>query len=94
MTSRRPGRPPKPKGAKRPLRVQRPTQVPNGENCPNPHKRGWATRKDAKWSVRSTKTKTGRSDIHAYLCECGVWHVGHKIGTRYKKLKKEGLLDD
>lgn len=49
--------------------------------CPTPGKRGYGTKARAKKMLR-TIPSTNRDSIHAYRCECGVWHLGHKPGSR------------
>lgn len=45
--------------------------------CPTPGKRAYATRKDAKRFLRQYRVA---EDLCAYLCPCGVFHVGTPTG--------------
>lgn len=49
--------------------------------CPTPGKRCYKSKAFAKLVLRQTPLRN-RDAIHAYRCECGAWHLGHKLGSR------------
>lgn len=50
--------------------------------CPHPEKFGYRTKGAAKRDLRRRRGMTKRDDLHAYRCRCGLFHIGHKRGTK------------
>lgn len=57
--------------------------------CPNPHKRGFLSKRSAKKAITTQRSFANRDDAHPYKCVCGMWHVGHKLGSKGKRLAKQ-----
>lgn len=56
--------------------------------CPHPEKRQYSTRAEAKNVIRAMyRTGNGNRDLHAYLCPCGSWHVGHSVVRFGKRIR-------
>lgn len=50
--------------------------------CPHPEKRWYATKALAKRALRKQRgVGDARSNIRAYRCACGGFHLGHKLRT-------------
>lgn len=49
--------------------------------CPHPAKMVFSSKRMAKRAL-TRGSLPGRDSIHAYLCPCGYWHLGHKLGSR------------
>ena len=50
--------------------------------CPTPSKRRYYSRREAKTARTSLAAKSSTDGLHAYRCDCGCWHLGHRPGTR------------
>jgi hypothetical protein len=35
--------------------------------------------------------RAGDKGLHAYLCPCGYWHIGHRTGTRPDAARRERI---
>jgi hypothetical protein len=66
--------------------------VPRVHDCPTPGKRGWGAKKYAKQQIAKMTKQKDRDTLAAYQCKCGSWHIGHKRGTKRKRLKKLARL--
>lgn len=53
--------------------------------CALTGKATWDSKAQAKMLAKNYKNKFG-AKMNAYLCECGGWHIGHKL---YHKKAKE-----
>ena len=49
--------------------------------CPHPWKAVYSSKRLAKRAV-SRLLYIRRGSMHPYRCECGLWHLGHKPGSR------------
>lgn len=49
--------------------------------CPTPGKRGYGSKGRAKIALRRFPSDN-RDALHAYRCGCGLFHIGHKPGSR------------
>jgi hypothetical protein len=47
--------------------------------CPHPEKLWYSTKARAKLGLRRSSMQN-RAHVHVYRCECGGWHLGHKLG--------------
>lgn len=47
--------------------------------CPRPDKVRWMSKRGAKREIRRLVGKGGDINLNVYLCDCGWWHVGHKL---------------
>lgn len=59
--------------------------------CPHPGKARYQTKKLAKTILARHQRCSNRGDMAAYRCVCGWWHLGHKKGSLYRKLKRAGV---
>lgn len=50
--------------------------------CPHPYKRAYHTKKAAK---RLYMRQRGREDCRVYRCECGAFHLGHRLSARKRE---------
>ena len=50
--------------------------------CPHPGKLTYSTKKATKQAIARLPGRQRRDELHAYRCECGFWHVGHKLRSR------------
>lgn len=48
--------------------------------CPRPDKQAYRSKSEAKQAKISIARKFGKGDDRpdAYLCECGLWHLGRR----------------
>jgi hypothetical protein len=70
---------------------------PGDTVCPTPKKVAYLTKAQAKKTLKklhNDSERGPRSDLAPYRCCCRMFHIGHKPGTTYKKLKKAGLLTE
>ena len=54
--------------------------------CPNPQHRGYKTYDKAKrieWKLLRKGIIEDWKYLHAYKCQCGLYHVGHNKGETY-----------
>lgn len=49
--------------------------------CPHPWKKAYPSKRRAKRAL-TRLLHIRRGSIHAYRCTCGLWHLGHKPGSR------------
>jgi hypothetical protein len=49
----------------------------NAGPCPRPDKRRYVTKAEAKRHI-SKSALAARATLHAYRCECGGFHIGHR----------------
>lgn len=49
--------------------------------CPHPEKKRYRGRKYAERVARLRSEETNEP-LHAYVCECGAWHIGHRRAER------------
>lgn len=70
---------------------------PRPGEMPHPAQGRHLFKADAKKALARKPLHAGtgiRSELGVYRCRCGAFHIGHKLGTTYKKLRKAGLLEE
>jgi hypothetical protein len=46
--------------------------------CPTPRKKKYRSQRAAGMAITDVRDRIkDASDLHAYKCDCGFWHVGH-----------------